>query len=284
VNCGQCGAPLPRPDTRFCTRCGAPVGQAASGQQGGVRQPPGQPEQPGYGPSPYGQDPYGQPPYGQSSYGPPPGPPPRSSTPLGPIVAVAAVILVGLAGVAYWALTTMDDPPFRIGQAGTPTPVPTPTAVPTPTRAPGIGINIPGPQGTPTTVSIPLPIPGLGGGTPGAGAPSLPIPGLGGGTPGAPSLPIPGLGASPTIVIPGASGTPPPNAKLTADQAREKVKESLANCQLLQAQISLSQVTFEPPTWHVKLPLSGATWTVDDNTGAVTADERAAERARNCRL
>jgi hypothetical protein len=277
VNCGQCGAPLPRPDTRFCTRCGAPVGQGAPGQPGG-RPPYGQPEQP-----PYEQSPYGQPQYGQ-----PPEPPPSSSTPIGPIVAVAALILVILAGVAYWALTTMDDPPIRIGLGGTPTPVPTPTVVPTPTRAPGIGINIPGPQGTPTTVSIPLPIPGLGAGsTPGAGLPSLPIPGLGGGgTPGAdaPSLPIPGLGASPTIVIPGASGTPPPNAKLTADQAREKVKETLANCQLLQTQIALSQVTFEPPTWHVRLPLSGATWNVDDTTGAVTADERAAERARNCRL
>jgi hypothetical protein len=165
---------------------------------------------------------------------------------------VAAVILFVLAGVAYWALTTMDDPPIRIGQASTPTPEPTPTIVPTPTRAPGLGINIPGPQGTPTTVSIPLP--------------------------------IPGLGASPQIAIPGANGTPPPSAKLTADQAREKVKESLANCQLLQTQIGLAQVTFEPPNWRVRLPLSGATWTVDDTTGAVTADERAADRARNCRL
>jgi hypothetical protein len=250
------------PDTRFCTRCGAPVGQAAPGQQGGYQQPYGQPEQP----------PYGQTPYGQPQYGPPPAPEPRSSTPIGPIVAVAAVILVVLAGVAYWALTTMDNPPIRIGQAGTPTPVPTPTAIATPTRAPGIGINIPGPQGTPTTVSIPLPIPGLGGGTPGADAPSLPIPGLG-------ASPV-----LPTIPIPGASGTPPPNAKLTADQAREKVKESLANCQVLQTQIGLSQVTFEAPTWRVRLPLSGATWSVDDNTGAVTADERAAERARNCQL
>ena len=179
-------------------------------------------------------------------------------------------MLVILAGVAYWALTTMDNPPIRIGQAGTPTPEPTPTAVATPTRAPGLGINIPGPQGTPTTISVPLPIPGLGaGGTPGTGGPSLPIPGLNG---------------SPIPAIPGASGTAPPNAKLNADQAREKVKESLSNCQVLQAQISLSQVTFEPPTWHVRLPLTGATWNVDDNTGAVTADERAAERARNCRL
>jgi hypothetical protein len=279
VNCGQCGAPLPRADVRFCTRCGAPVGQAGPGQQPGGRQPGGQP-QPPYGQpgSPYGQPeqgqygqaPYGQPSYGQSPYGPPPGQAPRSSTPIGPIVAVAAVVLVILAGVAYWALTTMDDPPIRIGQASTPTPVPTPTAVPTPTRAPGLGINIPGPQGTPTTISIPLPIPGLGGGaTPGAGIPNLPIPGLG-------DSGIPGLS--------GATATPPPSAKLTADQAREKVKESLSNCQLLQTQISLSQVTFEPPTWHVRLPLTGATWNVDDNTGAVTADERAAERARNCRL
>ena len=32
------------------------------------------------------------------------------------------------------------------------------------------------------------------------------------------------------------------------------------------------------------LPLTGATWDVNDETGQVTPDERAAERARNCRL
>jgi hypothetical protein len=181
-----------------------------------------------------------------------------------------------LGGVAYWALTQMDDPPIQIGRSGTPTPVPAPTAIPTPTRAPGLGINIPGPQGTPTTVTIPLPIPGLGA-TPGAGVPSLPIPGFGA-SPGLPTITLP------TITIPGAGGTPPPSAKLTADQAREKVRDTLANCQLLQTQIALSQVTFEAPTWHVRLPLSGATWNVDDNTGAVTPDERAADRAKSCRL
>src|SRR5262245_47074237 len=108
VNCDQCGAPLPRPDVRFCTRCGAPVGQAAPGQQGG-RPPHGPPEQPPYGR--LEQPPYGQPPYGPQGYGPPPGPEPRSSTPVGPIVAVAAVLLVILGGVAYWALSQMDNPP-----------------------------------------------------------------------------------------------------------------------------------------------------------------------------
>ena len=98
------------------------------------------------------------------------------------------------------------------------------------------------------------------------------------GSPGLPTITVP------TIAVPGASGTQPPNAKLTADQAREKVKESLSNCRLLQTQIELSQVTFEPPTWSVRLPLTGATWKVDDETGAVTPDERAAERARTCRL
>jgi hypothetical protein len=181
----------------------------------------------------------------------------------------AALVLVVLGGIAYWALSTMDNPPISLGPARTPTPVPTPTVVPTSTPRPGLGINIPGPQGTPTTISIPLPIPGLGG-TPGT-PPSLP------------TITLPTI-VVPTIPIPGASGTQPPNAKLTADQAREKVKDSLSNCQLLQAQINLSQVTFEPPTWHVRLPLTGATWNVDDNTGAVTPDERAADRARNCRL
>ena len=153
-------------------------------------------------------------------------------------------------------------------------PTRTPTPVPTPTRQPGIGINIPGPQGTPTPINIPLPIPGLGAnGTPGAlGSPVLPItiPGLNG-TPGLPPLP-------------GASGTAPPNAKLTADGARQKVKDSISNCRLLQTQVEASQVTFEPPTWTVRLPLTGTSWKVDDETGAVTPDERAAERARTCRL
>jgi hypothetical protein len=171
-----------------------------------------------------------------------------------------------LGGIAYWAMSQLDDPPLGIGRASTPTPLPTNTPAPVPTRA-GIGINVPGLQGTPTTIT-------------------LPIPALGS-TPGLPSLPIPGVSGSPglpSIAIPGASGTPPPSAKLTAEQAREKVKETLTNCRLLQSQIELSQVTYEPPTWSVRLPLSGATWKVDDETGAVAPDERAAERARTCRL
>ena len=227
MTCGRCGAPVARPDIRFCTRCGAPV------------LPPA---------------------------------PRSSSLPLGPIICVAAVVLLLLGGVAYWALTQMDDPPIPVGRASTPTPAPTSTPAATATRQPGIGINVPGPQGTPTTIT--LPIPGIGS-TP--GLPNLPIPG----TDGSPTLPTITV---PTIAIPGASGTRPPGTKLTADQAREKVKETLSNCQLLQSQISLSQVTFEAPTWTVRLPLTGASWKVDDETGAVTPDERAAERARTCRL
>ena len=168
------------------------------------------------------------------------------------------MVLVILGGVAYWAMSEMDDPPLPIGRSGTPTPAPTSTAAPTATRAPGIGINVPGPQGTPTTITLPIP---------GAG--------------GSPVLPTLAL---PTISIPGATGTQPPNAKLTADQARQKVKDTLSNCRLLQSQIDLAQVTFEPPTWSVRLPLTGSTWKVDDESGAVTLDERAAERARTCRL
>lgn len=227
MTCGRCGAPVARPDIRFCTRCGAPV------------LPPA---------------------------------PRSSSLPLGPIIGVAAVVLLLLGGVAYWALTQMDDPPIPVGRATTPTLAPTSTPAATATRQPGIGINVPGPQGTPTTIT--LPIPGIGS-TP--GLPNLPIPG----TDGSPTLPTITV---PTIAIPGASGTRPPGTKLTADQAREKVKETLSNCQLLQSQISLSQVTFEAPTWTVRLPLTGASWKVDDETGAVTPDERAAERARTCRL
>lgn len=267
MTCGRCGATLPRPDIRFCTRCGAPVGDAPPA---GPPRPPYPQPPPGQSPPPYGQPPHGQPAYDQQ-YGPPPGR--RSSgPPLGPIVAAAVVVLVILGGVAYWAMSRMDDPPLPIGRSGTPTPVPTNTPAATATSAPGIGITVPGPQGTPTTIT--LPIPGVSG-TP--GLPNLPIPGTGG----PPSLPTITV---PTIAVPGAVGTRPPNAKLTADQAREKVKETLSNCQLLQSQISLSQVTFEAPTWSVRLPITGATWKVDDETGAVTPDERAAERARTCRL
>ena len=169
-------------------------------------------------------------------------------------------------------MASMDEPPLPVGRSGTPTPAPISTPAPTATSAPGIGITVPGLQGTPTTIT--LPIPGVGS-TP--GLPNLPIPGVSG----SPALPIITV---PTITSPGASGTPPVNAKLTADQAREKVKETLANCRLLQSQIDLAQVTFEAPTWSVRLPLTGATWKVDDTTGEVTPDERAAERARTCRL
>jgi hypothetical protein len=177
---------------------------------------------------------------------------------------VAAVVLVILGGVAYWAMSRMDEPPIPIGRSTTPTPAPTSTAAPTNTPAPGIGINVPGPQGTPTTIT-------------------LPVPGISS-TPGLPQLPIPGLGSTPGLpALPGASGTQPPNTKLTADEARAKVRESISNCRLLQAQIDLSQVTFESPTWIVRLPVTGASWRVDDETGAVTPDERAAERIRTCR-
>ena len=250
MTCSRCGAPLPRPDIRFCTRCGAPVGEAPPGPR-----PGGQPQ------PPYGQPPYGEQPYGQQQYGQPYGPPPDRRSPgppLGPIVAGAVVVLLILGGVAYWAMSQMDDPPLPIGRSGTPTPVPTNTPVPTATRAPGIGITVPGPQGTPTTISLPIP------GT--------------GGTPGLPTITLP------SITIPGTSGTQPPNAKLNADQARQKVKDTLTNCRVLQRKIDLAQVTFDAPAWNVRLPITGATWKVDDETGAVTPDERAAERARTCRV
>lgn len=266
MTCGRCGAPLARSDIRFCTRCGAPVGEAPSGQPPAGQPRPPYPQAPTQPQDPYGQPSYDQPPYGQPygdprygqqhGYGPPPAP--KSSPPLGPILAVAAVVLVILGGIAYWAMTQMDDPPLPVSRATTPTPAPTSTPAATVTSAPGIGINVPGPQGTPTTIS-------------------LPIPGISG-TPGLPTITIP------TITIPGASGTQPPNAKLTADQARQKVKDTLSNCRLLQGQIDLAQVTFEPPAWSVRLTVLGGTWKVDDESGAVTPDERAAERTRTCRV
>lgn len=163
----------------------------------------------------------------------------------------------------FWGLGGFDSVSRVVGRGPTPTPVPPPTSTPAPTATSGTGISItiPGRDGTPT--SLPITIPGI---------------------TSSPSIPIPGLSGSPSVPIPGASGTPPPNAKLTADLAREKVKESLRSCRLLQVEIEASQVTFEPPDWLVTLPLSRATWRVNDETGAVTPDERAAERARNCRF
>ena len=95
-----------------------------------------------------------------------------------------------------------------------------------------------------------------------------------------PTLPVP----IPIAGAPGSNPTAPPAAKLTPDQARQKAKEMVGSCQVLQVQIDLALVTFESPNWMVKLPISGATWTVNDATGAVTPDERAAERQRTCRL
>jgi len=174
------------------------------------------------------------------------------------------VLLLVLVGISYWALSQMDDPPIALGRA--PAPTPTPTPAPTNTPRPGLGVNIPGPQGTPTTVT-------------------LPIPGINA-TVGVPSLPIPGLSGSPvlpSIIGAGGSPTPAPGAKLTADEARQKVKDATSSCRLLQPQLELAQVTFEAPDWLVRLPLTGATWRVNDDTGTVTPDERAAERVRTCR-
>jgi hypothetical protein len=181
------------------------------------------------------------------------------------VAGIAAVILVLLGGVALWALSSGDGSLRSIMGGPTPTPVPppTPTPAPTATPQPGIGIQIPGPQGTPTTVTIPIP--------------SLPVPV----TITIPTIVIPTL---PISIAPPATSTAVAGAKMTADQARQKVKDSLSNCQLLQVQIDIAQVTYEAPNWLVRLPLSGATWRVDDNTGEITTDDRAAERQRLCRL
>lgn len=244
MTCPRCGAPLARPDVRFCTRCGAPLGAAPGAPQpapGGPQPTPGVPP-PSYPPA-----------YPPSA--PPPTPPARQRSAL-PYVLIGVLVLAILGALGVWLVAGSDALPGVIarGPTATPTRPPTSTPAPTATSAPGISITIPGPEGTPTSLPLPIPIPGL------SSSPSIPIP------------------------VPGASGTPPPGAKLDAEQAREKVKATLSNCRLLQLQIETAQVTFEPPNWVVTLPLSRATWRVDDATGAVTPDERAAERARSCRL
>jgi len=194
-------------------------------------------------------------------------------------------LLAILAVAAIWAFSGSGGSLTALvgGPTSTPVPPPTNTPAPTPTPRPGIGISIPGPQGTPTTIPIPLPLPPIPGvaGTPNI---TIPIPGADG-TPGLP-IPIPGVGGSPgiSLPIPGASGTQPPNAKLTADDARKKVQDTLGTCTILKTEIGVAQVTFEAPTWIVRLPITGGTWRVDDATGAVTPDERATERQQRCRL
>jgi hypothetical protein len=123
-------------------------------------------------------------------------------------------------------------------------PTPTPTPRPTPTPVP-----------TPTPAGI---LPGL------PGLPQVPIP-----TP----LPLPGRGEA----------TPIPSARLTEEQARDRVQESVSQCRILRTELRLARVTFEAPNWVVTLPLSGATWRVNDTTGQVTPDERATQRLRECR-
>ncbi|MFN8635900.1 MAG: hypothetical protein U0893_18780 [Chloroflexota bacterium] len=317
MTCRQCGADLPQPSVRFCTRCGAPTqppqggqapqpgqqpGQTAPyppptqpggyGQPGGYDQPTqgyGQPgdygQQGGYPPPGYPQPPYGQPGYGQpgydqqqydyyqQQYGPPPA---RSGPRLAPVLIGAALALLIMGAIAFWALSRMEDSPIAIGRAATATPVPTPTPTPAPALIPGL------PN---------LPIPGISGANGTPGIPQINIPGVNQ-TPGTPVITIPSITIPtinipsvtiPTIVLPGASGTQPPSAKLTDADARQKVKDTLGNCRFLQTQIDLSVVTFEAPNWSVKLPITGATWKVNDATGEVTPDDRATERMKNCR-
>jgi hypothetical protein len=191
------------------------------------------------------------------------GRPPRRGLGVGAVAGIAVVILAILAVIALWALSSSNGGSIVslvTGPAATPVP-PTATPAPSSTPRPGIAIQVPGPEGTPTTLPITLPSVTI---------PTIVIPTL--------PIPIPIAGA------PGSNPTAPPAAKLTVDQARQKVRDTVGTCQLLQVQIDLALVTYEAPNWLVKLPISGASWTVNDTTGAVTPDERAAERQRNCRL
>jgi hypothetical protein len=197
-------------------------------------------------------------------------------------IVIAAVIVVG----AIWAFSGAGGSLTALVAGATATPIPPPTSTPAPTSTPqpGIGISIPGPEGTPTTIAIPLPSPPIPGveGTPNI---TIPIPSADG-TPGI-SLPIPGVNGSPEITLPihvpgVGGGTQPPSAKLTADQARQKVQDSVGNCTLLKAELAVAQVTFESPVWVVRLAITGGSWRVDDATGTVTPDDRAKERQQSC--
>ncbi|MCC6177879.1 MAG: zinc ribbon domain-containing protein [Chloroflexi bacterium] len=231
--------------SRFCGRCGAPL--ARPDQRFCTRCGTPVPQADSGAPRP-GDGPTN--PGMSEPYPPIPGPGGPSGRPPGrsPLNAIlGALLVVAAIGVvaALWMLTSSSSSPAAmLGLAPAPTATHTPLPTPTPVPTPTRG------------PSINIPIPGA------TATISIPIS-------------IPNFGASPT---------PPPNTKLTADQAREKVKASLSSCFLLRQEIELANVTYEPPNWLVTLRITQATWRVDDATGTVTPDERAAERQKNCRL
>jgi hypothetical protein len=176
-----------------------------------------------------------------------------------PMLAVVPILLVAIPEEprqpATVAAEKPDAPKPDASQPGAAAPAATPSPAPPAGEAQPGGLPIPVPK---------LPIPGLDKANPGGG---LPVPG---------GLPIPGVGGS------GGDPTPVPNAKLTRDEAKDRVKDFIEGCRRLGLEMSLAQVAFEAGNWLVRAP-GGGIWIVNDATGAITADAQAEERQKDCR-
>jgi hypothetical protein len=266
--CGKCGARAARPDLAFCTQCGARLAA-------GPAVPP--------------------------SAGPPR---PVGGTVLRwEIVALGAIVVVWL-GYTFWragpaivslvrgdALATgrlietvaiLLLPPLAIvvflasrlaGRGGWRSALPLLAVVPVVSLATTLWLDDPAPSSGAAAGAVAKP------GTPGPG-PTVGKPSPGG-TP-TPTVSGP-LGLPIPIPIPKRDDpTPLPTARLTAERARERVRESLDRCLLLRREIDFAEVTYEPPNWTVTLPVTRYAWSVDDATGTVTPNDRAAERQRLC--
>ncbi|MFN8524747.1 MAG: hypothetical protein U0821_16745 [Chloroflexota bacterium] len=134
-----------------------------------------------------------------------------------------------------------------------PPPPPPPTATPTPQSVglPALPVPIPIPTGLPIPIPTALPI-------------VIPT-----------ELPIP---------LPNRSATPVPGARLNQEDVRRLVKDSLGRCFVLHREVDLSRTTFDRGTWTVALAFGGASWAVDDASGAVTPNaEASARQSRSCR-
>jgi len=169
-------------------------------------------------------------------------------SPLGQAAPVAAPVVPTQPAPATVATPTPAGQ--QAGGAATQPPANTPLSAPVPTGTPLAVVtpaSTPRPTNTPLTIALPTSI-------------SLP------------NLPV--IGNTPT---------PVPDTKLSADQARQAVKDSLpGRCVGVEILIDLAQSTYEAPNWVVTI-LPGDVWRVDDGTSAVVPDEKAAARAqREC--
>jgi len=135
--CTGCGATVAA-GTRFCVKCGRPVGQAAPPPPPGAfptAAPVVQPAPPASFPPQVSQFPVAQDPAGLY----PPPPPPKQGSGIGLWIGLFGVLLL-LGGAGLWFYTTkggFHSPP-TVQVASTPDPVPAPVAAPAPSTTPEV--------------------------------------------------------------------------------------------------------------------------------------------------